>query len=299
MSDSNKITRKGFLESSTAGLVGLLGANRVQAAGLRTLGNTGLKVFPLGFGASRTMEPALLKTALDAGVNFVDTGNYFNGQNEVMVGDLIRGIRKNVVVQTKVELGRQRGDESSVNVEAAARLTAKMEASLARSLKSLKSDYVDILLLHGVSSPEILRRQEVMAFLEKAKKSGQIRACGFSTHSNQAEMVKAAAAGKLYDVAMIAYNHKGAYVHASGNGQHGEWDKAALDAELERVRNSGFGIVAMKTCSGGPCQPADGSKPTIRGAIQWVIEHGHAHVSAVAMGNMEEVKDNLQLMREK
>jgi aryl-alcohol dehydrogenase-like predicted oxidoreductase len=265
---------------------------------LRTLGKTGIKVCPLGFGASRTMEQALLKTALDAGANFFDTGrSYFNGQNEVMIGGVIQGIRKNVVVQSKVRLSRRGGDDAPASSEALHRVSEIMSTSLAQSLKALKSDYIDILLLHGVASPDVLRHEEVQAFLEKAKKSGQIRACGFSAHSNQAELVKTAVESGLYDVAMIAYNHRGAYDH-SKSGRHGEWDQAALNRELEKARKAGLGIVAMKTCSGGTYAPSGEAKPSLRAAIRWVLQQGYVQVAAVAMGNMEEVKDNLQVLRE-
>jgi len=305
-----KITRKEFLERSTAGVLGcsIMGpwkgpfgppAKGGPAPESRTLGRTGIKVSPLGFGASRTMERALLKTALDAGLNFFDTGRgYFNGQNEVMIGDLIKGIRDSAVVQTKVRINRQGGDDAPAASPMLARVGQIMDNSLNQSLKALGSDYVDVLLLHGVASPAVLRNEAVMAFLEKAKKGGRIRACGFSAHANQVELLRAAVEVGLYDVAMIAYNHRGAYKH-SNSGRRGEWDKAALDAELERVRKAGMGIVAMKTCSGGPYQPPGESRPSFKAAIQWVVRNGNVQVAAAAMGNMDEVKENLQVLSEK
>ena len=51
------------------------------------------------------MEPSLLKAALDRGINFIDTGrSYYNGQNEVMVGKVIKGIREKVIIQSKVRV---------------------------------------------------------------------------------------------------------------------------------------------------------------------------------------------------
>ena len=303
MGENNRITRKEFLKRSTAGFLGcsvmaIPGGER-RSAEPRALGKTGIKVSGLGFGASRTMEQALLKTALEAGVNFIDTGrNYFNGQNEVMIGESIKGIRKNIVVQTKARVTRGSGDDGPATSQTLQRVSETLNTSLSQSLKALSSDYVDILLLHGVTSPAILRHEEVMSFLEKAKKSGRIRACGFSAHSNQAELIRAAIESRFYDVAMIAYNHRGAYDH-SNSGRHGEWDKGALDAELEKAGKAGFGVVAMKTCSGGPYKPPEEAKPSLRAAIQWVLRHDYVQVAAVAMGNMEEVKENLQVLRGK
>src|SRR5437867_1240205 len=82
------------------------------------LGNTGLIVSRLAFGAMTfgtdprfpsvtkvdvTSARALVNRCLDAGVNFFDTADgYGQGQSEVMLGELIRERRRDLVVATKV-----------------------------------------------------------------------------------------------------------------------------------------------------------------------------------------------------
>jgi len=307
LGERSRITRKEFLEKSAGALLGCSMSGSLNeapsargealpTAELRTLGRTGIQVSSLGFGASRTMEQALLRTALDAGVNFFDTGrSYFNGQNEVMIGELIKGIRKNTVVQTKVMISRQGGDAADVVTDTFPRLTERMNTSLSQSLKALNSDYVDILVLHGISTPAILRNEEVLAFFQAAKKSGRIRACGFSAHFGQAELLRTAVEIGSYDTAMIAYNHRGAYQHMN-IARHGEWDKAAIDEELDKAKKAGLGVVAIKTCSGGPYQPPGEAKASFRAAIQWAVRRDCVQVAAVAMGNMKEVEENLQVL---
>jgi aryl-alcohol dehydrogenase-like predicted oxidoreductase len=52
------------------------------------------------------MEQSLVMAALEAGLNFLDTGrSYFRGQNEMMIGRATAGLRKEVVIQSKLDLG--------------------------------------------------------------------------------------------------------------------------------------------------------------------------------------------------
>ena len=140
----HSISRETFLKAQMAGVAalglapGLLRGAMGQAgtenreAGYRVLGRSGLKVGPIGFGASRTMETVLVRRTLDLGINFLDTGRtYLNGQNEVMVGRVIKGRRDEVVIQSKIKQQlREQGSDKQI--------TATMEASLAASPKLLR-----------------------------------------------------------------------------------------------------------------------------------------------------------------
>ena len=324
------ITRKDFLKRSSAGLLaaGLFpgfrsggqdgdeeepSAGPVESGGarsLRTLGRTGIKVTPVGFGASRTMEPVLLKSALDRGINFLDTGrSYFNGQNETMVGKVVGGMRDKVVIQSKISLRLGRNDADLAAPETADRITKMMQSSLEKSLAALKTDTIDVMLLHGASSVDLINHQAVMGFFEKVRKKGQIRACGFSSHTNQVALLQWVNKNPVYEVIMVPYNHRGSFVH-SRSGHYSEWDQPALEKELKIAHAQGIGVVAMKTCSAGPypvredgakdeeksASPEDGPKPSFGAAIKWVVEHDHVHSSAVAMGNMDEIEENVQTM---
>ena len=305
----NQMSRKGFLTKTSAGLLGysLFRGDRFrlfnsQTASKQTfpeyrlLGRTGIKVTPIGFGASRTMEPMLLKSALDAGINFIDTGrSYFNGQNEVMVGKVIRGMRKEVIVQSKIKLNLRGIGEDLDSIAASDRITSLMRSLLAESLKALQTDYIDVLLIHGADSVDIINHDAVMEFFRDAREKGQIRACGFSTHSNQVELLKAANKSKSYDVVMVPYNHKGSYIHSLSGG-YSEWDQPALEKELEKAESNNIGIVAMKTCSGGPYAFEGESRPSFKAALKWVLDHSYISSMAVAMGNLSELNEGLQAM---
>ena len=305
----NQMSRKGFLTKTSAGLLGysLFRGDRFrlfnsQTASKQTfpeyrlLGRTGIKVTPIGFGASRTMEPMLLKSALDAGINFIDTGrSYFNGQNEVMVGKVIQGMRKEVIIQSKIKLNLQGISEDLDSIEASDRITSLMRSLLAESLKALQTDYIDVLLVHQADSVDIINHDAVMEFFHSAREKGQIRACGFSSHSNQVELLKAANESRLYDVVMVPYNHRGSYTH-SNTGGYSEWDQPALEKELEKAEENNIGIVAMKTCSGGPYAFEGESKPSYSSALRWILNHSYISSMAVAMGNLGELSEDMQAM---
>lgn len=307
--NDKKMSRKDFLRKTSAGLLtfGLFKGNPFKYANLTTaqkqaspenrkLGRTGIRVRPVGYGTSRTMEPTLVKSVIDRGINFLDTGrSYYNGQNEVMIGKVIQGIRKELIIQSKISLRlREKGD--SLNSTAVSRrITNMMQSSLTESLKALQTDYIDILLIHGAESVDIINHEAIIDFFRSAKEKGQIRACGFSSHSNQIELLNAANENRLYDVIMIPYNHKGSYRH-SRSGSYSEWDQPALEVELEKAEKNNIGIVAMKTCSGGPYSPSSESKPSYKAALEWILDHSYIATTATAMGNMNELNEDVKAM---
>lgn len=307
--NDNLMSRKEFLRKSSSGLLafGLSGgilqlllnlqkAHAKTSPEYRILGRTGIKVSAVGYGASRTMEPALVKSAMDTGINFLDTGRiYFNGQNEVMVGKVVRGIRKEVVIQSRIIVYLKGKGEQLKSTGVSERIKNMMQTSLEESLKALQTDYIDIVLIHGANSLDIINHETVMEFFRVAKKKGQIRACGFSSHDNQVELLKAANASKFYDVIMVPYNQKGSYKHSRAS-HYNEWDQPALESELKKAEKNNIGIVAMKTCSGGPYSPDGKSKPSYQEALKWVLSHSYITTMAVAMGNMKEINENVQAM---
>lgn len=301
------ITRKEFFRISAAGLLGIgflgkapfLRANPIknqlqERPEYRTLGRTAIKVTAVGYGASRTMEPSLVREALENGINFIDTGrDYLRGQNEVMVGEVIKGIRQKVIVQSKMRLRLAERGKTLFTQETRKALRTMMESCLNESLKALQSDYIDIMLLHGVNSREVINHETVLEFFLEAKRKGKIRGCGFSSHTNQVELLRDANQNKFYDVIMVPYNHKGSYIHSRA-GYYSDWDQPALEAELEKAEQNGIGIVAMKTCSGGACSLDGVSKPTFKDALKWILSHSYISTMAVAMGNVEEIKEDVK-----
>ena len=301
--EENGISRKEFIKRTAAGLIGLgvtssfpINYGYSEKGAARKLGRTGIQVRPVGFGATRSMEKELLKAGLDKGINLIDTGrHYYNGRNERMVGEVVKNIRDKVVIQSKLRI-RDWG-KSIQTVEGAERIKKEMDSSIDQSLKALETDYIDIMLIHGAESPDLVYHDVVLQCFEKAKTSGKIRACGFSTHTNQTDMIKANNEKLFYDIIMVTFNHKGSFVH-SQTGRYSEWDQTPMTKELQRAGKNNIGIVAMKTCSAGPYAFPDEKKPSYRSALKWVLNHSFIDTTAVAMATYDEIKENIQVLDE-
>ena len=298
------ITRKEFIKKSSAGLLGagilvnkplyLWGAQKKLIKNI--LGRTGIEVTPVCFGASRTQNPALTLAAIDSGFNFIDTGRaYANGQNEVMIGKIIKDIRKDLVIQSKVLVEPEEKGEALKTKDVRKKIREMMQKSLHESLTALQTDYIDIWLLYKPSRLEMLNHETVWEVFTEAKQEGKIRACGFSTHSKQVEMLKAANKSKFYDVIMVSYNHKSMYIH-SKYGHRGEWDQQAVEAELKIAHENDIGIIAMKTCSGGPYSSDGNEPPTFGQAVKWVLNKPYVDAAAVAMANFDEINEHQHLL---
>jgi len=144
----------------------------------RTLGRTGLDVSVLGFGGSeigfeRTAAATvrrLLDDALEAGLDVVDTAECYGG-SEALIGAALAGRRRAVRLFTKCGHleGTGRDDWRP----------ASLERSIARSLRRLRTDHVDLLQLHTCSEDE-LRRGDVIEVVERARERGQARFVGYS-----------------------------------------------------------------------------------------------------------------------
>src|SRR5512133_1113484 len=184
-----QITRKEFLAmTGAAGLVAATGNINITPGryeNLRKLGNTGIMVSPLCFGAPRTNEISLIKYTVSKGTNFIDTGRaYGNGNNEKLVGQAVSGMREKVVIQSKIRLERNELPSAGKGRKGAGEIRQALSTKLEASLKALNSGYIDVLLIHDAIEEELLFHAETLRFFSEMKKSGTIKACGFSTHND-------------------------------------------------------------------------------------------------------------------
>src|SRR5438876_623100 len=121
----------------------------------RRLGKTDMDVTVLGFGgaeigfesASPDAVEKLLKSALDSGLNVIDTGECYRGSEE-LIGQAVSDRRRDFYLFTKC--GHPHGMESSANWSQASLLQ-----SIERSLRRLKTDRLDIVHLHSCSESEL------------------------------------------------------------------------------------------------------------------------------------------------
>jgi len=295
------ISRKRFISSAVAGLAGIslippVRSEITENTVKRPVGKTGIMVTPVCFGASRTNDESLIKFAIDKGFNLIDTGrSYTNGNNERLVGKAVSGIRKNVVIQSKLRLDPNELPSEGKGKKGADEIKSLLNSRLEASLKALDTDYIDILLYHDASQENLLFHNEVLKFFEGLKSTGVIRANGFSAHNDFLNLHEMNNRELLYDVIMVPFNYKGSFVH-SVSGRYSEWDQARLVSALTEAGKKGIGIIAMKTCSGGKYSPSPDVVPGFPEAVRWVIQHSYISSAAVAMANFEQVNEHAPLL---
>lgn len=147
------------------------------------LGRTGMTVsrFALGtmmFGAAGNPDHddcvRIIHTALDRGINFVDTADMYSaGESEVIVGKALRGRRDDVILATKGHFALEPGLNRSGNSRR--HLLRTVDASLAR----LGTDWIDLYQVHRPDSDTDL--EETLGVLTELVRAGKIRAFGCST----------------------------------------------------------------------------------------------------------------------
>lgn len=174
-----------------------------------TLGRTGLTVSRMGLGcgghsrlgmargASAEEASRIVREAIDLGVNFVDTAEAYGTEEAVGLG--IRGVeRETVVVSTKVGLDGHPKD--------AAELRERVEAGLRR----LKTDYVDLLHLHGVLPEQYAHARDVLhPAMLALKAEGKIRFLGITEQfipDPGHRMLSEAVRDGIWDVVMVGFS---------------------------------------------------------------------------------------------
>ena len=148
---------------------------------MRQLGTTDLRVSRLGAGLAEigfelTMEDvaeagSVLNRALDGGINFLDTSACY-GVSEELIGRTIAHRRQEFVLATKCGhvAGGYQGEEWTART---------VTDSIDRSLKRMRTDYLDLVQLHSCDV-DVLERGEVVEALLDAKTAGKTRYVGYS-----------------------------------------------------------------------------------------------------------------------
>lgn len=172
-----------------------------------TLGRTGLKVSVAGLGCggnskigqgtgqSTAGSVALIRAAIDLGVNFFDTARAYG--TEKVLGEALHGIRRDSVVVSSKHQAK------GVSAE---RLMAEIDASL----RDLQTDYIDIYHLHGVH-PDVYDHalNELAPALLSAREAGKIRFLGItetSPNDHGQTMLQRAVKDDCWDVMMLGFN---------------------------------------------------------------------------------------------
>lgn len=234
------------------------------------LGNTGLKVSRMCFGAlvigplqcnlSVGMGAAVIRAALERGVNFIDTAELYGTYDHIR--EAMKGLAQRPVVATKSYAYSAEGAAESVE----------------KARRGLDADVLDIFLMHEQESRLTLKgHREALEFYLNEREKGRIRAVGVSTHN--IEVVRAVCDMPEIDVVHPLVNISGIGI---GDGTIGEMLEA-----VETAFTRGKGIYSMKPLGGGNLLHSYDE------CLDFVLDLPYIHSIAIGMQNADEVEMNI------
>jgi aryl-alcohol dehydrogenase-like predicted oxidoreductase len=162
----------------------------------RMLGDTGLSVSEIGFGtwglggtaygyADDQESKKALEASFDKGINFYDTADlYGDGHSEELLGEVFAGRRDKVIITTKGGTLPHTTFDMPQDFS-----SGHIKKALEKSLKRLRTDYIDLYLLHSPNISDIQESTNLVQTLETLKAEGKIRSYGISARTPEDAMV--------------------------------------------------------------------------------------------------------------
>ncbi|CAJ37296.1 aldo/keto reductase [Methanocella arvoryzae] len=257
----------------------------------RTMKSTGDKLSILGFGCMRLPRKGIgideeravkqIRSAIDQGVNYLDTALLYPGSEALVGKALADGYREKVKLATKLP-------------PAQVKKTEDMEKLLDVQLQKLQTDHIDYYLFHSITASDWKRLKDLGAadFVRKARADGRIRHIGFSTHSGIADF-KQIVDDYAWDFCQIQYNI------LDETNQAGK-------AGLEYAAARGLGVVIMEPLRGGSLarappkeiqaiwDEAEVKRSPAEWALRWVWDHPEVTVVLSGMNDEKHIEENLR-----
>lgn len=242
------------------------------------LGKTGIEVTEVGFGvlpvgASQLNLPiaeggALLRYALERGINFLDTAQYYG--TYPYIKEALRKTDFQPVIASKC-LYRSYGE---------------MECAIEEARRQMERDIIDIFLLHEVRSESDWKiRAGAFECLMDYKSKGIIRATGISTH--HVDVANLAARIPELDILFPLINYKSLGIRCGD----GPGTKEAMASAIKLASEAGKGVFAMKVLGGGILSEAYIEAITyvrkLPGLSSLMIGFGHFHEIDIIFDMME------------
>ncbi len=233
-------TRRRFLQNTALGLTAASGLGALSSCGkreqivipnpmpTRKLGRTGLDVSVLSFGGGsqflkneNDVWEAMLERAIELGINYFDTSSGYQWgasmTSEERFGEILPKYREKIILSSKFEK----------------RDVAECMKEIETSLKRMKTDYFDILLVHSIEESEDIAAFEKGMYKEmvKLKEEGTARHIGFSS-MNSSQKSKELIEKLDLDMCILAMNPT----------KYGDFAQVALPTADDK----NIGVVAMK-----------------------------------------------------
>ena len=252
----------------------------------RSLGKTGISVSPLGYGSVKigrntgvkypsayalpddAQISSLLNTLQELGINLLDTAPAYGNAEEKLGAAITQ--RHNWVLCSKV------GEIFDGNHSTYCFEPNFIKNSVNQSLQRLRTDYLDILLLHLPYATRIstVQRDDVIDTLNTLKQQGKVRAIGASTHDEDGGM----AALSFADVLMMEYSP--AHPHTL--------------PVLHAAQQQGVGILVKKGLNCGNLVPPQGvTAPAY--ALNYILQQPAAQCTVISSLQELHLRQNAEI----
>jgi aryl-alcohol dehydrogenase-like predicted oxidoreductase len=266
----------------------------------RRLGRTNMQVTVLGFGAAAVAGERLenigkvLNSALDAGINVIDTAECYDGGEE-SIGNAISKRRDEFFLFTKCGHPRGIGSQDWSS--------ASILESIERSLRRTQTDYIDLIQLHGCSE-NVLKKGEAISALEQARDRGWVRYLGYSGDNHGARF---AVECEAFDVLQTSINIA---------------DQQAIADVVPLARERDIGVIAKRPLANfawktghKPINPYHheyyerlrtldfdflrdhSAEESVATALRFVLTVPGVHTAIVGTTKIERCQENAQLLR--
>lgn len=294
--NSNKITRRDFIQKSAAGAaVTIAGANALSCSATKrsatdmvTLGDSGVKVSRLAMGTGsngghvqRTLGQEeftkVIRYGIERGISFIDTADNYR-EMPLMVNKAINGLdREKLQIQCKISPTKYENPVGEID----------------RLRKDVGTDYFDSFLIHCVRTADWVESfAKLRDDLLELKEKQVLRSVGCSLHG--LIPLEATANTSWGDVRLVRVNHNGTHM----DGPRGDWseqgDVERALPQIEKMHSEGKGILGMKLIGNG-----DFTDPQVRKeSIHFVM--GLDYVDAVVIGfkSTEEIDEAIGNMND-
>ena len=268
------------------------------------LGKTDLEVSRLGFGAMRlptknsnndideTEASKMLEYGIEKGINIIDTAYPYHaegldgdGNSEVFIGNFLKdnSLRDDVILQTKSPIWLMENHSD-------------FEFYLNEQLKKLKTDYIDIYLLHSLTVPDWNKVNElgVLDFLDDCLASGKVGHVGFSSHMEVDYLIEILDEYPKWEVVLTQMNYLDEYYQSGIMG-------------LDYLKQVNVGSMVMEPLRGGRLvenipekimnlwNTAEVKRTPVEWALQYLWNRDDVDCVLSGMSSLKQVKENVEI----
>jgi len=257
----------------------------------RKLGKTDLTVSALGLGCMRFPSGKngmvdheygikLIRTAIDNGVNYMDTGfPYHGGESEVILGKALKdGYREKTIVATKCPMGQISS-------------TADFDRVFKIQLDRLQLDSIDSYMFHGLERSSFenkVLKYGLLDKMEEAREKGKIKYIGFSFHDSYDSFMRIIDAYD-WDFAQVQMNYIDIEYQATLKG-------------VKEAGAKGVGIIAMEPLLGGKlanlseaaARMIDPAKSAVEWALDFLWSLPEMSIVLSGMSSLDQLNQNIE-----